>query len=159
MDDKSRLQLQKMIDANDVKDQTDTIRSLRHSEKIIPDIRVLQELKFTIKNNPEELHNQGMQKCSFLYNNYTDIYNKIKNDEIDLNLLNQFLNVLQLIENGKVDQHEGSYMVGTILKEIYIDSALKKSEKLDKEHPQERAEFLEPVSKVGWKQYKMQNGL
>ena len=84
MDDKARLQLQKMIDANDVQDQTDTIRSLRHSEKIIPDIRVLQELKFTIKNNPEELHNQGMQKCSFLYNNSLTYTTKSKTTKLTL---------------------------------------------------------------------------
>ena len=46
-------------------------------------------------------------------------------------MLNKFLNVLKQIEDGKIDQHEGSYMVGTILKEIYIDSALKKAEKTE----------------------------
>ena len=36
------------------------------------------------------------------------------------------------IEDNEIDQHEGAFIVGKLLKEIYIDSALKKSEKLDK---------------------------
>ena len=47
------------------------------------------------------------------------------------NIFNKFLDVLKRIEDGELDQHEGSFMVGTLLKELYIDSAIKKSEKLD----------------------------
>ena len=45
-----------------------------------------------------------LSKCSFLFNNYTDIFNKIKNDEIDLSILDRFLNVLKQIEDGNVDR-------------------------------------------------------
>ena len=38
---------------------------------------------------------------------------------------------LEQIEQGKIDQHEASVKVGTHLKELYIDSALKKAEKND----------------------------
>ena len=92
--------------------------------------------------------------CSFLYTNYTDIYNKVKNDEIDLPLLNQFLNVLQRIENGEMDQHEGSYFVGKILKEIYIDSALKKADKLDKQRAAAAAVPSAAVHKILLKEFK-----
>ena len=37
----------------------------------------------------------------------------------------KLINVLKNIEEGDVDQHEGSVVVGKILKEMYIDSALK----------------------------------
>ena len=157
MDDKTRLQLQKMIDANDVQDQTSLIRKLKHSDLIIRDIRVLQQLKTKYKADDPILQEKGVEQCSFLFENYTDIFNRVKKDEIDLSLLNQFLNVLQQIENGSLDQHEASYMVGTILKEIYIDSALKKGEKLDKEHAKEDVPKLEPKVNVSWKEYKMQN--
>ena len=55
---------------------------------------------------------------------YTDIYNKIRKDELDLSILNRFLNVLRNIEDGELDQHEGAFVVGTLLKELYVDSAL-----------------------------------
>ena len=34
------------------------------------------------------------------------------------------INVLHNIEEGKLDQHEGSFEVGKLLKEIYIDLSL-----------------------------------
>jgi hypothetical protein len=55
----------------------------------------------------------------------------VRKDEIDITILNKFLDVLKQIEDGKLDQHEGSFLVGTILKELYVDSALKKAEKLN----------------------------
>ena len=80
---------------------------------------------------------------------------KVKKDEIDLQMLNKFLNILKQIEDGKIDQHEGSYMVGTILKEIYIDSALKKSEKSEKKNKKNKGDE-KPIkpAKISWKQYK-----
>jgi hypothetical protein len=66
------------------------------------------------------------------------------------------LDVLKQIEDGKVDQHEGSFMVGTLLKKIYIDSALKKAEKLDKEHAlaDTPAPVREDPVEISWKQFK-----
>ena len=58
-----------------------------------------------------------------------------------------------------MDQHEGSYLVGTILKEIYIDSALKKGKKLDEKYGNEPSTVIaEPTSNISWKEFKaMQN--
>ncbi len=103
MDDTQRLQLKQMIDANDVQDNTDKIRELKHSQKLIEDIRMLQQLKYKHKGDLEKVHEEGVNDCNFLFTNYSDIYNKVKNDEIDLKMLNQFLNVLQQVENGDMD--------------------------------------------------------
>ena len=154
MDDSQRLQLKKMIEVNNTQDQTENIRRLKHSNKLIEDIRTLQQLKFRHKGDLEKVHEDATNMCNFLYTNYTDIYNKVKNDEIDLPLLNQFLNVLQRIENSEMDQHEASYMIGSILKEIYIDSALKKADKLDKQRAAAAAVPTAAVNKVSWKEYK-----
>lgn len=154
MDDSQRLQLKKMIDANNTEDQTQAIRRLKHSQLLIEDIRALQQLKFKHKGDLLKVHDDAVTMCTFLYTNYTDIYNKVKNDEIDLPLLNQFLNVLQRIESGEMDQHEASYLIGTILKEIYIDSALKKADKLDKQRAAAAAVPTAAVNKVSWREYK-----
>jgi hypothetical protein len=105
-----------------------------------------------------------VNRCTFLFNNYTDIFNKVKKDEIDLSILGRLLGVLKLIEEGKVGQHEASVEVGKLLKQIYIDSALKKSEKLDKQHDKgsdnkgsDNASTLPPAKKVSWTQYKKMN--
>ena len=154
MDDSQRLQLKKMIDANNTEDQTQAIRRLKHSQLLIEDIRALQQLKFKHKGDLLKVHDDAVTMCTFLYTNYTDIYNKVKNDEIDLPLLNQFLNVLQRIESGEMDQHEASYLIGTILKEIYIDSALKKADKLDKQRAAAAAVPTAAVNKVSLREYK-----
>mgnify|MGYP006090250955 CR=1 FL=1 len=156
MDDNARLQLQKMISENNVEDQTGLIRELKHSHKLAADIRALQQVKVRFAGDNNAIHANGVQECTFLHTYYTDLYNKVKNDEIDLVLLNRFLNVLRNIEDGEVDQHEGSFIVGTILKEIYIDSALKKGNKLDAEHAADSTDArpASPVNDVSWAEFK-----
>lgn len=152
MDDKARLQLQKMIKANNVEDQTELIRELKHSHLLQNDINNLIMLKAKYRNNQDQIHQEGMNECGFLFTYYTDIYNKIRKDEIDLKILNQFLNILRRIEDGEIDQHEGSFIIGTLLKELYVDSALRKAEKLNQDEP----EVVEPreVIKISWKEFK-----
>lgn len=154
MDDNQRLQLQKMIKANDVEDQTNLIRELKHSHLLQNDINALLRLKVKYKNNADKIHQEAQNECNFLFMYYTDIYNKVRKDEIDLKILNRFLNVLRQIEDGELDQHDGSFIVGTLLKEIYVDSALRKAEKLDEENGNTQEKVLEPVINISWNEYK-----
>ena len=156
MDDNARLQLHKMIKANNVEDQTELIRELKHSHLLQNDINALILLKAKYRNQPELINEKAINECNFLFKYYTDIYNKIRKDEIDLTILNKFLNVLQRIENGDLDQHEGSFLVGTLLKEIYVDSALRKADKLNEEHEKNnpKEELVGPAVDISWKQYK-----
>lgn len=153
MDDKARLQLQKMIKANDVEDQTELIRELKHSHLLQNDINNLIMLKAKYRNDQDKINEEAMTDCGFLFTYYTDIYNKIRKDEIDLKILNQFLNVLRRIEDGELDQHEGSFIVGTLLKEMYVDSALRKAAKLNENQDQETVQPREVVN-ISWKDYK-----
>jgi hypothetical protein len=72
-------------------------------------------------------------------------------------LMDKFLNVLERIENGELDQHEGSFIVGTILKELYIDSALKRGEKLDKEYADTKPKPVEGKN-ISFTQWKRRGG-
>jgi hypothetical protein len=153
MDDKARLQLQKMIKANNVEDQTELIRELKHSHLLQNDINNLIMLKAKYRNNQDKVNEEGMTECGFLFTYYTDIYNKIRKDEIDLKILNQFLNVLRRIEDGELDQHDGAFIIGTLLKEIYVDSALRKAAKLNENQEQEYVEPREVVN-ISWKDFK-----
>ena len=141
--DIDRLKLQEMIKANDSIDNTELIRQLKHSHLLQEDINQLLMLKSKHKNNMEKVSEEAPVKCSFLFTYYTDIFNKIKKDEIDLKILNRFLNVLRLIEDGELEQEEGSVMVGTLLKEMYIDSALKKADKLSQNEVKEEKTEVE----------------
>lgn len=155
MNDAQRLKLQQMISTNNVEDQTQLIRELKHSDVLKTDITNLINLKNKYGNNvnSESFTNEALLECNFLFTYYTDIYNKIKKDEIDLQLLYKFLDILKSIENGEKDQHEASYEVGSILKEIYVDSALKKAEKLEAIN-ETKDEYRGPDINVSWKQFK-----
>ena len=162
MDDKARLQLQEMIKANNVEDQTSLIRELKHSRTIRNEINTLLMIKQKYgSSNESEVNLEAMVECNFLFTYYTDIYNKIRKDEIDLTILYKFLDVLQEIEEGKLDQHEGSFKVGSLLKEIYVDSALRKADKLEKEREQEepKEEYKQPEVAITWKEFKKQNNI
>lgn len=150
MDDNQRLHLSRMIKENNVLDQTPLIRELKHSHIMRDNVNTLLDLK--VEYEGDELNMKAAEQCSFLFTYYTDIYNKIKKDEINLEILFQLIDKLQDIEEGKVDQHEASFSVGTILKKIYVDSALKRAEKLDEKYG--KVEEKKEAENISWKQFK-----
>ena len=131
-----RLKLDNLIrNSENYKDNTAHIRKVKHSKQLITSVGIIEMLKVHYadikRDNIEEFKELCRNKCSFFYNNYTEIFNKLVNDELDLQILSQFLQVLRAIEESQIDQNEGSVIVGKLLKELYIDSALKHSAKLD----------------------------
>jgi hypothetical protein len=156
MDDKQRLQLQNMIKANNTEDQTEFIRNLKHSQIIRNDVNSMIMIKAKFRGDDAKIHEECVNECNFLFTYYTDIYNKVRKDEIEINILNKFLDVLKRIEDGELDQHEGSFLVGTILKELYVDSALKKAEKLNS-NDEPKPEPKKPEKKISYKQFKKFN--
>ena len=98
MNENQRLQLQNMIKTNNVEDQTELIRNLKHSHILRSEINTLVLLKAKYRDNLEQLNNESINDCNFLFTYYTEIYNKIKKDEIDLGILFKFIDVLRQIE-------------------------------------------------------------
>lgn len=153
MDDKQRLQLQNMIKANNVEDQTELIRNLKHSQILRNEVNNMILIKSKYRGYDEKIYNECVNECNFLFTYYSDIFNKIRKDEIEFGILNKFLDVLRKIEDGELDQHEGSFMVGSILKELYVDSALKKADKLDEKNEKTQEPKKAEVN-ISWKQFK-----
>jgi hypothetical protein len=153
MDDKQRLQLQNMIKAYNVEDQTELIRNLKHSQILRSEVNNMILIKSKYRGNDEKIYNECVNECNFLFTYYSDIFNKIRKDEIEFGILNKFLDVLRKIEDRELDQHEGSFMVGTILKELYFDSALKKADKLDEKNEKTQEPKKAEVN-ISWKQFK-----
>jgi hypothetical protein len=156
-----RLNLKKLINETECEDNTSTIRKLKHSVLIRDDIRRLDTLKMenaAIRQlDPDGFLVMAQSQCSFLYNQYTDLFNKIMKDELDLAIMIRLLSVLKLIEDEKVDQHEGSVLVGRILKELYLDSAIKRADNIDKSQESTKTPLVQSRS-VSWSQYKRQGG-
>jgi hypothetical protein len=149
MNPQERLDLKKLMQqpGHDYEDNTDGIRKLRHSTLIHSDIMELEKLKKEQKEmkekNPKLFVVQCQTKCSFLYNSYTDIFNRVLNDELDLAMMGKALQTLKDIEDGKINQQEGSVLMGKLFYQIFVDSALKKGEKLEKQA--EETDDLKPI--------------
>ena len=154
-----RLDLQKMIKANDVVDCTEDIRAKKHSQKIRNDVTKMIELKKKYsrlsKSNHGQFDTMCVSQCNFLFTNYTDIYNKVMKEEIKLVTLWQLLDVLKRIEDSELDQHTGAFEVGKLLKSIYIDGALMKAEKIDKATGKKVPSKPNIVKKTTWKEFKL----
>ena len=157
MNDDDRLKLKEMIKANNTEDFTEKIRTLKHSSKIRSDVETYLNLCKKYPKSKGEAFFKRMcdSKCQFLGSNYTEIYVKLIKNELNLNILDSLLNVLKEIEDGNVDQHEGSFNVGKILKELYIDSALRKGDKLDKiASVKEKKKPNKQVKKISYAEFK-----
>jgi hypothetical protein len=161
MNHKESLDLKKLIGnfKDDYQDNTEYIRTMKHSDLIRENLQILEEVKTTYteqrKTAPFAFIETAQREAPFLYNNYTDIFNKCVSDELDLDIMFRTLTVLKQIEEGNIDQNEGSVLVGTLLKELYVDSALKRCAKLDEENSKQNptAEKIEgrPISWSSWK--------
>jgi hypothetical protein len=159
-----RINLKKLM--NETKDYVDNtlhIRKVKHSEKIRDDVRKVNflsreyaELKKTDKSKYTEL---CQNECVFLFNNYTDLFNRLIKDEIDLSIMTQLLTVLKMIEDEKINQEEGSILIGKVLKKLYLDSAIKRGDNIDRENRTEENENVEnkPVYNISWKEYKQKH--
>ena len=157
LSDDERINLKKLMNEMDYEDNTETIRRLKHSTKIRENIRKFEELKKEHAevriNSPEQFFNIVQTECEFLYNNYTDIFRRIMKDEVDIVIMSKLLIVLKLIEDGQIDQQDGSVRVGRLLKELYLDSAVKRADALDKERSGEKEPVNEGKS-ISWSKFK-----
>ena len=158
LNDEQRLNLQKMISVNNAEDYTEHIRKTKQSNLIRTDVNHLLFLKTKYKRlaetNKDEFVRICTGQCKFLFNNYTDIFNKLIKNYLEPKILFSFLDVLKEIEDGKLDQHEGSYKVGELLKKIYIDSAMRKSYDMDNKHKDSAVKIVKP-KKISYKEYKI----
>jgi hypothetical protein len=74
--------------------------------------------------------------------------------------MKNLLDVLHFIEIGKLDQQEGSIIVGKILKQLYLDSAVKTADALDKERASDNEVIninIPEVKNISWRDFKKLN--
>ena len=152
MDNVSRLNLSKLLNDKDVEQTTEKIRALRHSRSIKNDVDTMISLKRQYARlSKERIKDMATTRCSFLFNNYTNIFNRLANDELDTDILYKFIDTLRQIEDEELDQHEGSYKAGSVLKRLYIDSSLRQDNKRTKE---DGTTYKRPVHKMSWRRFK-----
>ena len=158
MDDKQRLNLQEMIKAYDADDNTSKIRQLKHSRLIRDDVEKLLNLKKKYERmamlKPKKYEQIIISHCNFLWTNYTNIFNRLMKNELNLNILRKFIDTLREVEDGQLDQHEASVKIGEVLKQLYIDSALQREKKSDVEDKKRAPKHKKPVNNISWAKFK-----
>jgi DNA topoisomerase IB len=147
--------LKEMIDKINPDDNTEFLREEKPSQRILADVETILKIKMENGNSKtHELLEQCKTSAKYMYNHYTAIFHKVFKDEIDMYILNKLLDVLKLIEDRKMDQHEGSVNVGELLKQIYIDKAILPQINTETKDPLQCEEILNYGDTITWKEYK-----
>ena len=132
LDDETRLNFDKMLKESGASDNTSKIRKLKHSKKIKEQVTNMVEIKTKYKRLGKKSVDKMIEtKCNWLFTNYTNIYNKLKKDELDINILGRFIVMLEEIEKGETHQHEATIKIGKILKELYIYSEMRNEKHIE----------------------------
>lgn len=153
MNNSQQINLEKLINnSDDYIDNTEKIRTLKHSDHIKVNVNKLIKIRENTDVQSSFFLDECAKECNFLFTNYPQIFNKVVKNELDITMLNNFIECLKEIEDGLVDQNEASVKVGTILKEMYIDSALRKANKLDETN---NTQVKKEPKVISWKQFKM----
>ena len=160
MREDERLKLDELLRKNDVTQTTDKIRQLRHSGQIKVCIDNIVKLKATHNRMSKSMFEKmAVGQANFLFTNYTKIFYKLLKDELNIKILYEFVNILKQIEEGNLNQHEGSYMVGKKLKELYVDSVVEKDKTMREndaiEDAKKAAKLKKPKKKINYKQFRM----
>lgn len=147
----SNIDLKRLINAskNDYVDNTNAIRQIKHSQIIANDVNVILSTIMAADAHNSQLGTLSadspvheyltdeliMERCAIacptLYNGYNDIFMRLMKKEVNVGILFQVLNVLRDIEDGEVDHETGSIKVGKLLYNMYVDSRIRETEKLE----------------------------
>jgi signal recognition particle GTPase len=148
MNDKEKKELEKLIQENQTVDQTQSIRERKHSSLIRLEVLKLYKIKYESNIGSEkDLRDTLKNQCEFLFKNYRELYEILITKDMNISFLMKLIELLENIENGNLSQHEGSFALGKLLKEIYIDPKINKTiEKEENDHV-----------KISWSEYKRIN--
>lgn len=165
-----KIDLKRLLSTNECDDNTEYIRKFKHSSKIRNDLESFLKLKEhfchhlpvylstydkdELKFTQDSFISRVTEQCSFLNTVYPDIFMKMIKDELDITLFRRLLDVLKKIEDNETDQHEASVMVGRILKEIYVDSALRHGNHLEEVYKTENTDEVNDCKCISWNEYK-----
>ncbi len=154
-----KLNLKKMLEQNkEYVDHTEDIRRLKHSGLLLDSMRDIEKLKRSnveLRNaEPEKFVDMCKSAAPLMYNLYTDLFNRLVKDELNLAIMIKLVRILEMIEYGQIDQNEGSVMVGKILKELYVDSAVRCGDNLDKANSEQTVVEKTEPKKIRWSEWK-----
>ena len=154
MNDDIKSKLEEFSSKEDVPQTTTKIRKLKHSKFIKQDLQHYYSLKHRYSRiSKKQFKQMAAKQCQFIYKNYTNLFNRLVNDELERAILGRFIDALEKIENGDLNQHEASYQIGLLLKKIYVDQALR----AEKDREVKKTKKGKRPVKITWEEYKKLN--
>jgi hypothetical protein len=127
MNPDQRAKLNQYMDENGTKDFTESIRESKRSVHIRADIERMLRFKQAndrTRTDPETFNRRCAEECVFLNSEMNFLYEKLRDDKVDMQVFWKFLAMLERIERGELDQHTASMYVGELLKRMYVDHAI-----------------------------------
>ena len=132
-------------------DNTDNLRKLKNSTLIKNDVAIILKHRHNNTLNIDSLKDE----CSFLYNNYQSIFDKLVDCwSWDIKILFKFIKKLEDIENSVCNQDEASYEIGTLLKNIYVDPSINQIDDNNTLIPSQVECVNKPVENISWLEFK-----
>ena len=108
-------------------------------------MRKLREKYESLKEeNTEQYMSIFRNECSYLYTKLPEIFEKVVKQNMNLDIFEKIVLILKMIEDGQIDQTEGSGLVGKLSQELFFRPVLEPNPK------------TEEVPELSWKDYKRQ---
>ena len=114
---------------------------------------VVDNSSLSIPHDQDPFYFYCQKECPFLYSKYTDIFNRFYRQEMDLNLMIEAIKVLSKIEDGELNQEEGSVLMGQKFHDLFVDSTIKQGEKADIAHDNNAPKLI-TGKQISYSEYK-----
>ncbi len=112
--------LAKMASDPNVPQVTDYIRERAHAKSL--DAALDRIAALHVEHSPEDVERLAIEQCRILYDDYPRFFTKAIKHPDEIETLRSMVQVIRKIETGELDQHSGSVLVGTMLKERFVDA-------------------------------------
>ena len=113
--------LDDIIKEHKIEDNTNYVVNNKKASIIRKEFNALIKIKQV--HGHEKLNISKIQ-APYLYKNYKPIFDKIIKKDFNVELFKDLIDVLEKIENRKLDLNEGSFIFGKKLKNIFVDKCI-----------------------------------
>ncbi len=118
---KEKSLLDDIIKEHKIEDNTNYVVNNKKASIIRKEFNALIKIK--------QVHGDGKINISkiqapYLYKNYKSIFDKIIKNDFNVVLFKDLIDILEKIENKKIDLNEGSFIFGKKLKNIFVDKCI-----------------------------------
>tara|TARA_Y100000768_G_C23793726_1_gene593822 strand:- start:174 stop:674 length:501 start_codon:yes stop_codon:yes gene_type:complete len=113
--------LDDIIKEHKIEDNTSYVVNNKKASIIRKEFYALLKIK---QVHGHEKKNLSKIQAPYLYKNYKAIFDKIIKEDFNVELFKDLIDILEKIENKRIDLNEGSFIFGKKLKNIFVDKCI-----------------------------------